>query len=209
MRHLQTFNQFINEAIDLRSAYPFRVESGGHPYPDGTIGYITYGFKTDGGSKYHVSLTLSDEIPDETEYDFFFSTEVDGQLKSSKTQTGEHDALRVFATVTAILKNIIETKKLKPFGIRIKGANKPGENDVESTEHVENSRDRIYKHVARREVASIHKTATPGTKGYRMHDKGKDGLLLTPVFDQQRRLRPLSKENEGITMFDDKTEKVL
>lgn len=203
MKYLQNFTHFINEAFDMNTAYPFK-KMRELTFQDGRLNYITYHFTTKSGIEYMVALYTQQSTFPEHKHEYELAFKVNSMESNYDTLTGENNVQRILVTVLSILNDIIKHHLLKSIPIHIKGSDKPGEiHNLDKVES-ENSRDRIYKVLMRREAGNIKDIKTPGIIGYKYEDKGKDGLLLVPIKEQQT-----EQENEGITMFDDKQEEVM
>lgn len=190
MQYVKLFEQFVNEVVDLKSAYPYHMvnEPG-----DDFVHHFEAEFVTKSGMKYQAVLNPKGHKSIES-YEYNFSP----VGKWFDTMTDEHDAIKVIATAGKILKDAIQKYNFLPIPIYIKGFPNQGENPEE-----ESSRDRIYKAIAKRDFKNFR----PGNQmiaGYRFADMGEDGFALEPINIEDDEL-----ENEAINMFDGKTDKVL
>lgn len=184
MKYLMPFQTFVNEAIDLNLAYPYKKDAS-----KSNEDRITYSFATEKGTRYFAYLTKHKDT-----YDYNFLAQ-GGWLDA---MTGEKDAFKVLATVTKIFKEIVQNHELEPLPIHVIGMLKD-----EGNTKKEDARNRIYKQIAARELSNI-KPGNPMIAGYSLVDLGEDGLALEPInVDDEE------PENEAITMFDGKTDKVL
>jgi hypothetical protein len=197
MKHVKLFEQFVNEAIDTKSAYPYRLDHVGKG--DDGVYNLEYEFKSAGGKEYDVTLIIA---PNKSQYEFNFKTK-NGWFD---TMTRENDSFRILATVGSIFKDALSKHVLLPVTIKINGMHKAGENTEEQS-----ARDRIYKHMLQKELRHI-KPGNPLIKTYDLGDMHEDGLVLEPIsidmdddFDDEY----YDEENEGLNMFNDKQDKVM
>ena len=98
----------LNEAFDK----PYKYTSKGHTKSDGNV---TYNFETeveDPRSDYPSDIEVYFETDKEEEPNYTISFDRDG----STSVTGEGDAMRVFATVIAIIKDFVKKRNPKLMG---------------------------------------------------------------------------------------------
>jgi hypothetical protein len=173
MKYVKLFEHFVNEFADTNRAYPYHFEGAVYQDEDnpeeGAEG-IAFSFETatERRIKYNVSLELR-----RFNYDFSFVPEHGG----FNTMTAENDALRVIATVAKILIDIVENYYIQPVPIVVKGSIVKGK----EASGLENKRDRIYKHIAQREIHGV-KPKDPNVRGYEFVDLGRLGFQLNPIY---------------------------
>ena len=166
MKYVKIFEQFVNEILDPKSAYPFVKNKVVHD-DDGNLHGLQYNFNSQAGTAYHATLVRD---PSRTYYDFNFRPK-EGKFE---TMTGEKDALRIITTAGQILKHMLQSYEVLPIPVKIKGVPKRGESKAE-----ESSRDRIYKHILFKDLSNI-KPGNPLIQRYDMIDVGPMGFIMEP-----------------------------
>lgn len=171
MKYVKLFEQFVNEAIDLHNAYPYTYAGGSFAdeADGGGADGLSFNFTTEGRTDYDVILEMRN-----FNYDFTFNPQRGGH----NTMTEEHDALRVLATVSKILIDIIENYAIDAIPIVVKGSRVIGKEELGT----ENKRDRIYKNIAQRVTRHI-KPKDPNVLGYEFVDLQRFGFQLNPIYE--------------------------
>jgi len=94
--HMLNFAQYLEEAFN--KPYPY---TGGRKQSN----YYVYNFKTDDGSRVVVKMEEMDWSDDESSWSIVFLR------NGTAAVTGEGDALRIFATVIATIKEFVKKEK--------------------------------------------------------------------------------------------------
>ena len=131
--HMLNFTNYLNESFN--KPYPY---TGGRKQSN----YFVYNFKTDDGSKVVVKMEEMAWSDDESSWSIVFLR------NGTAVVTGEGDALRIFATVIATIKDFV--KKVKPQEMTF-SAEKPNTGSRGSGKKAPlGSREKLYARMTKR-----------------------------------------------------------